>query len=246
MSNRLPTRLVSEPIIEAVSEVRFDAAGEAAVNLLPGIFHEKFGPFDQQGRVFPVLPSEIMSSDPSLAFRPQVAMAKGNRIIQVGAKVVSVAVRAPYPGWKEFSAFIRQVYDVVCAQSFITTYDWLSLKYVDMVTFDGETPSLSWLNAEVELGGTRVEEQPVSLRVESVEGPVTTVVNIGSPVQTQQLDRSARTGVLLDVDTIHREPFAEFASQYSDVLEKLHDRNKQQFFSLLSESTRDRLGPEYA
>ena len=184
-------------------------------------------------------------SDPSLAFRPQVAMSKDNRIIQVGPKVVSVALRAPYPGWTDFSAFVCQVFDVVCRQSFINTFDWLSLKYVDVVSFEGSSPRLDWLNADVALGGNRIDEQPSALRVEYVEGPVTTVVQVTSPVQAQQLGQPARTGLLLDVDTIHREPFSDFAGQYRAVLEQLHDRNKRHFFSLLSKETEQRLGPEY-
>ena len=65
MSKKLPTRLASEPIVEVVSEVRFDAAGDAAVNLLPGILHAQLGPFDQQGRTFPVpFPAEMLAADP--------------------------------------------------------------------------------------------------------------------------------------------------------------------------------------
>lgn len=246
MSKRLPTRLASEPIVEVVSEVRFDAAGDSAVSLLPGIFHEKFGPFEQQGRTFPGgLPSELVLADPSLAFRPHVAMSSGNRIIQVGPKVVSVSFRAPYPGWTDFSAFVRQVFDVVSSQPFIRAFDWVSLKYIDVISFEGERPTLAWLNAEVGLGGNRIDEQPSSVKVEYSEGAVTTVVHIASPVQTQQPDQDVRTGLLLDVDTIHREQFGDFKGQYGKLLEQLHDRNKQQFFSLLSEETKERLGPEY-
>lgn len=246
MSKQLPTRLASEPIVEVVSEVRFDAAGDAAVNLLPGILHEEFGPFDQQGRTFPVaFPPELLISDPSLAFRPQVAMSKGSRIIQIGPKVVSVALRAPYPGWAKFSAFVCQVFDVVCSQSFISTFDWVSLKYIDVISFEGDSPKLGWLNADVVLGGNRIDEQPSALRVEYVEGPLVTVVQVTSPVQAQQPGQPARTGVLLDVDTIHREQFSDFSGQYRAVLDQLHDRNKRQFFSLLSEETEKRLGPEY-
>jgi len=246
MSKRLPTRLASEPIIEVVSEVRFDADGDAAVNLLPGILHEKFGPFDQQGRTFPVaFPPELFASDPSLAFRPQVAMSKDNKIIQVGPKTVSVALRAPYPGWTNFNEFVCRVFDVVCGQSFINSFDWISLKYIDVISFEDNSPTLAWLNAEIVLGGNKIDEHSSALRVEHLEGPVTTVIQVTSPVQTQQHEQPTRTGVLLDVDTIHREQFSDFPSQYRSVLNQLHDRNKQQFFSLLSEETKERLGPEY-
>jgi uncharacterized protein (TIGR04255 family) len=242
----LPTRLASEPIVEVVSEVRFDADGDAAVNLLPGILHEKFGPFDQQGRTFPAgLPPELLITDPSLAFRPHVAMSRGNRFIQVGPKVVSVALRSPYPGWTDFSAFTCEVFDVVCAQSFITRFDWVSLKYLDVISFGEETPMLSWLNADVALGGAKVDQQSCALRVEYVDGQITTVVQVSSPIQAQQPGQSIVTGLLIDVDTIHQEQFADFSGQYRNVLEQLHDRNKKQFFSLLTDETVSRLGPDY-
>lgn len=246
MSKKLPTRLASEPIVEVVSEVRFDAAGDAAVNLLPGILHAQLGPFDQQGRTFPVpFPAEMLAADPSLAFRPQVAMSKDNRIIQVGPRVVSVALRAPYPGWTEFSTFIRQVFDIVCAQSFIHSFEWLSLKYLDVIAFEGEYPTLGWLDVNLSLGGSRIDQQPSAMRVEQVDGPLTTVVQITSPVQAHQAGQPDKTGLLLDVDTIHREQFADFPNQYREVLNQLHQRNKQQFFSLLTDEIERRLEPEY-
>lgn len=246
MSKKLPTRLASEPIVEVVSEVRFDAAGDAAVNLLPGILHAQLGPFDQQGRTFPVpFPAEMLAADPSLAFRPQLAMSKDNRIIQVGPRVVSVALRAPYPGWIEFSAFICQVFDVVCAQSFINSFEWLSLKYLDVISFEGESPTMGWLDADVSLGGSRIDQQPSAMRVEFVDGPVTTVVQITSPVQAHQTGQPDKTGLLLDVDTIHREQFLDFSGRYREVLNQLHQRNKKQFFSLLTDETERRLEPDY-
>lgn len=247
MSKKLPTRLASEPIVEVVSEVRFAAEGDAAVNLLPGILHAQFGPFDQQGRIFPVsFPAEMLAADPSLAFRAQVAMSKGNRIIQVGPRVVSVALRAPYPGWSEFCAFICQVFDVVCAQSFIHSFEWLSLKYLDVIAFEGESPTLGWLDVDLSLCGSRIDRQPNAMRVEQVDGPVTTVVQITLPVQAHQADQPDKTGLLLDVDTIHREQFADFPNQYREVLNQLHQRNKQQFFSLLTDETEGRLEPDYS
>ena len=247
MSKKLPTRLASEPIVEVVSEVRFTAEGDAAVNLLPGILHAQLGPFDQQGRTFPVpFPAEMLAADPSLAFRPQVFMSKDNRIIQVGPKVASVALRAPYPGWTEFSAFICEVFDIVCAQSFIKSFDWLSLKYLDVISFESESPTLGWLNADLSLGGSEIDQQPSAMRVEFVDGPVTTVVQITSPVQAHQVGQPDRTGLLLDVDTIHREQFQDFSDRYREVLEQLHQRNKKQFFSLLTDETERRLEPEYA
>lgn len=246
MSKKLPTRLVSEPIVEVVSEVRFAAEGDAVVNLLPGILHAELGPFDQQGRTFPVpFPVEMLAADPSLAFRPQVVMSKDNRIIQVGPRAVSVALRAPYPGWTKFSAIICEVFDVVCAQSFISSFDWLSLKYLDVISFEDESPTLGWLDADLSLGGSRIDQQPSAMRVEFVDGPVTTVVQITSPVQAHQAGQPDKTGLLLDVDTIHREQFPDFSGRYREVLNQLHQRNKKQFFSLLTDETERRLEPDY-
>lgn len=247
MKTKLPTRLTSEPIVEVVSEVRFAADGDMAVNLLPGILHAQLGPFDQQGKTFPVpFPAEMLAVDPTLAFRPQVFMSKGNRIIQVGPRVASVALRAPYPGWAEFSAFIREVFDVVCVQSFINSFDWLSLKYLDVISFEGESPTLHWLDTNLSLGDNRIDQQASAMRVEFVDGPVTTVVQITSPVRANSTSQPDKTGLLLDVDTIYRGQFPNFSSEYREVLEQLHERNKKQFFSLLTEETKRRLGPEYA
>ncbi len=247
MSTRLPTRLASEPIVEVVSEVRFNASRDAAVNLLPGILHSKFGPFDQQGRTLPMaLPPELIQADASLLFRPHVAMFLGNKVIQVGPRVVSVALRAPYPGWTEFSNFVFEVFQVVCNQNFVTEIDWLSLKYTDLISFSGEPPRLGWLNASLTLGDSRLDDQPIAIRAEHMDGPITTVVQVSSPVTSQQADIADSQGLLLEVDTIHRASFTNFEEDYRSVLNDLHERNKRQFFSLLSEDTKSRLGPEYS
>lgn len=246
MGKELPTRLASEPIIEVVSEARFDVAGDAAINLLPGIFHQRLGPFDQQGRAFPAtLPAEAFMAAPELAYRPQMIMSRGSELIQIGHKSVSVALRAPYPGWAKFKAFICSVFDVLSEQTFIEAFNWLSLKYVDVISFDGESPRLRWLDANITLGDATIDEQPCTLRVEYVADPVTTVLQVSSPVQTQGAGLPVKTGLLVDVDTIHREHFNDFQGKYRAVLENLHDLNKQHFFSLLSDETKERLGPMY-
>ena len=242
MSSKMPTRLSSEPLVEVICEVRFDAPGDAAVNLLPGIFHEKFGPFENQNRLFPgSLPMEFFAADKSLALRPQLMLGSGNCVIQIGANTVSVAVRAPYPGWQEFRDYVCRVFNTVHRQSFITSFNWLSLKYVDVIRND-ETPRISWLNVDVQLAGRKLDTESHSLRAEYEESPWTTITQIVCPVELLEV---AGKGLLVDVDVIYRQGFDDFANEYVGVLDELHARNKAQFFSLLSESTLNNLGPEY-
>jgi uncharacterized protein (TIGR04255 family) len=237
---KLPTRLSTEPLVEVICETRFDAASDSAVNLLPGILHEALGPFEHQHRLIS-LPPQMLAVDAAFAVQPQIRLSQKNLAIQIGARTVSVLYQPPYPGWSDFSAYVQRVFDVVCKQSFITGFNWLSLKYIDLLQI-GASPRISWLNAENSLGGRRLDAEPQSMRVEYVEPPWTTVTQIVCPAQ--RVD-SQEDGLLVDVDVIYRRPFDDFRNQYRDVLRELHQRNKAQFFSLLTDETLAKLGPEY-
>lgn len=240
VSSRLPTRLSTEPLVEVICETRFDAVGDSAVNLLPGILHEAFGPFEQQRRLMP-LPPQILAMDEALAVQPQIQLVAGNMGIQIGARTVSVFNHPPYRGWSDFSTYVQRVFDLIHKQSFVERFDWLSLKYIDLLRIDGP-PRISWLNAQCSLGGRLLDAEPQNLRVEYVELPWTTVTQIACPAQRIG---EAESGVLVDVDVIYRLAFDDFPNQSREVLRELHRRNKAQFFSLLTDETLAKLGPEY-
>lgn len=240
VSTKLPTRLSTEPLVEVICETRFNAAGDSAVNLLPGILHEAFGPFEQSRRSM-ALPLQVLAMDEALAGQPQIQLVSSNVGIQIGARRVSVFNHPPYRGWSDFSDYVQRVFDLVHKQSFVEHFDWLSLRYVDLLKIDGP-PRISWLNAQSSLGDRQLDAEPQNLRVEYVESPWTTVTQIAFPAQRVG---ESESGVLVDVDVICRRPFDDFPNQSREVLRELHRRNKVQFFSLLTDETLAKLGPEY-
>jgi uncharacterized protein (TIGR04255 family) len=237
---KLPTRLSSEPLAEVVCEVRFEAAGDTTTNLLPGIFHDKLGPFDSLNRLF-ALPPGIPLADEALAFRPQLQLLRENLIVQIGPRSVSVNNVPPYRGWKAFCEYVQKVFNVLSEQTFITGYSWLSLKYVDILQLDS-SPRLSWLNASIVLANRKIESENHVVRAEFRDGKWLTVVQVVGAVKRQG---DERTGLLVDVDVIYQDQLADFRGQFPGLLGELHQRNKAEFFGLLTPETLRRLGPEY-
>lgn len=241
MPDQLPTRLESEPLLEVVAEMRFEATDASAVNLLPGILSERFAQYDEVINL-PVsqIPAAVSSKQEGLKYLPHLQMRHENNVIAIGPHSISVAQLAPYSGWTKFSAHALDVFKALKGRKFIGSVERISLRYADVIDLS-TTPSISWLNTQVVLGG-RDSHDVVQLKVENGTESIRVVTQIVSPAFTHD----GRKGLVLDVDTIHLAPSdGNFWEKLAANFDQLHTQNKQHFFSLLTPSTLDQLKPHY-
>lgn len=237
MTERLPTKLGLEPIVVAICELRFEAVAQSAVNLLPGLFFEKFQSFDAIERTpLADIPQEV--SPQEWQTQPHVRLRRGNLIIAVGPQVVSLTNPAPYLGWVKFSEYAFEVFSVLKERSFIKGFTRISLRYTDILPVKNG-PGIDLLNLELKLGKSSTHDV-LQMRSERKQDDISIISQIAGPAASED----GRNGVVVDVDTIASAPI-DFWKDHATAYAKLHAVNKQTFFELLKPETIADLKPEY-
>lgn len=238
MAESLPTKLNSEPIVDAICEIRFDAPPQTAVNLLPGLMFEKYKSFEQIEKLAIADMPEVLQSQEAFRYQPHIRLRNQNRYISIGPNMISASHLPPYGGWAAFSEFAFDVFSVLKDKSFIEKFTRLSLRYTDIISI-GANPGIDLLNADVRLG-SHSHHDTFHVQTERKVGPIHVITQIAAPASSAD----GRTGVVVDVDTSMEAPRL-FWESHAEHYRKLHSVNKEAFFGMLKPTTIAALGPEY-
>lgn len=234
----LPTRLVSEPIVDVICEVRFEGTKQVAVNVIPGLLFEKFGDFESIEKLaLSELPEALIAQE-AFKYQPHIRLKRDNHYISVGPNMLSASCLPPYGGWQSFKAYALDVISVLKNRKFIDGFTRVSLRYTDIISING-SHDIGLLNAEIRLGDNH-EYKAVQAKLEREEDGVYVVTQVVGPAQSSD----GRKGLIVDVDTICDAP-SDFWHGHEAAFDKLHKINKRTFFEMLKPTTIAALGPEH-
>jgi len=243
----VPKRLKKEPLIEVVWQLQFDAPGAAEV--LPGLLFTKLQAELPDLRIerLPAaeLPAFIGQVDPNLSFAAKVRIKATNSplVWQVGDRVVTVNCTKPYIGWEAFYTNITSIIRILEESHLIPNPLRHSLRYIDLISLNKE-PDLSAIQLDLKIGSYQVNQFPVQIRVEIPETTVKHIVQVVSPAEIMLLDGKHR-GTLIDLETLSQRELTSWVELRED-LQQLHNASKIFFFTqLLTNSTIEKLEPEY-
>lgn len=241
----LPIRLKEEPVVEAVWEVRIKSVKGALAEVLSGILFNAFKDNAPEIVRLPTadIPSPIIDKVPNFRYFPKVRLEAGNKFIQIGDRVVSVSCRRPYPGWNDFSKYIRRVIHIVSGVGMIECLERFSLKYMDMIQLD-RFPGLRCLDVDLRVDGYEMDDRPVLIRTEISENKFVHVLQVVSSAEIK-IHKEVLRGVLVDIDTIRSMREDEGWSVIERELDEIHLASKKMFFSILRSDALQYLGPEY-
>lgn len=247
----LPSRLLKEPLIDAVFELRFSST-EPASNILPGALFAQLGGVANSVSVqkLPLsqLPEALRRADPNLQFSPLVKIDWERFMVLVSDGSVAVACKLPYPGWKAFNDAIARVVIEVSKVGIVKTIDRFSLKYVDLVPASDLKKQVNGINWLLKVGNHKLDAEIASVRIEIPRGDFRHIVSLQTGAVSEVPDRPRTEGVIVDVDTIRKLPMldiAVFLEQMPKMLNAIHAENKQMFFECLTQETIKSLEPVY-
>ena len=249
MTDKLPTKLLKEPLMDAVFEVRFSMILPGS-SILPGIFFEKLEG-DKNIEPLPVMniPKQMRDVDPNLKFAPLIRIFWTEFILLVGDSSVAVACKLPYPGWAAFKQTILRVIEILARVAMITDVKRYSLKYVDIIPSKDLREQVNAVELSVRIGDHQLEKDVFQLRIEILKDGFTNVVQIISAARGVTPDQKvAREGLVIDIDTICNITDITMGSMRNGLAEKLdriHDINKAMFFKCLKPATLNDLEPIY-
>jgi uncharacterized protein (TIGR04255 family) len=245
MLRRIPVRLKREPLLEAVWELRFSGDPEAA-NVLPGVFYKALaGAFPKIVRL-PLMdvPAAVIEAEPEFWFSPRLRLEGGNRAIQVGARVFTLNLLRPYPGWADFSRQIRVLLQLAQESGVVRKPERFSFKYVNMLE-ESLGACMEILNADLRLGEWNLASSSLQLRVQSRSGDFIHSCMIASPATVERPDLGKLKGTIVETEVIGELDSADPWKTAEQQLDSAHLACKEAFFGILREKTVTDLEPEY-
>lgn len=236
---RRPICLKSEPILEALCELRFSQSFPGASALLPGqlasTFATTYPKFESLATA--QLPQSVRELDLNLKYAHLCRLSGPAGTINIADNAVSLSVPgAPvgvaYPGWVAFKARILELFSSVLNSTAVGVPERISIKYINILGA-GELRALEELTtARVSLGGQEVTTGPLQLRTEFRLEHHAIVVQISNPAQINVVSGEQLQGLVLEVDTVRVAPVV--VSELESMLEEAHSAAKDVFFKLIS------------
>jgi len=244
--DKLPKKLEKDTIVETIFEVRFTSKTTAIANILLGLLFQEFrSEFPKVERLgVAELPQQIIQSDANIRYAHHYKLVGDRFALQIGEHVCSISCPRPYVGWSEFQPKIIELLEFLNKADLIDLPERFSVKYVNVVPTDSEG-TLDGLRLSVAADNFELNDRPLNLRTEILEGDFHNLVQISSRITAKIRGAEEINGVLLDIDTIYRGKFQDIWSEIPALLEEAHSVEKQVFFGLLTKDTIEKLGPHW-
>jgi uncharacterized protein (TIGR04255 family) len=232
----LPLKLKNDAIVEAILEVRFQTA------MIPEIFFGRIADYDPWKRYtqrrMPVyeFPASFRQADPNLRYAPvfELVNFEQHRVLRVGAQVLSYHCLQPYVGWEKFRAELDQVVSAVFQTVHDLKVERLGLRYTNALRSSTHgIRGIKDLDLKVEIAGMRVSDN-INVNFTEADNDTMCTVRIATPQFVQGGTLPSDTMVYVDVDVYTREgPQIVKEDDARAWIKAAHDREKEQFFSLL-------------
>lgn len=242
----LPTRLTSEPIVDALFEIRFQAKAPVG-SILPGFLFASLKADKIENTPTAALPDVFRRTDPNLRAAAIAKVYWDNFYILIGDESLAVGCQLPYPGWSKFFPAIRHIFSLVAELGLIDEVVRYSAKYVDLLPVEA---GLNQLQLDLTVGTENLPHNAFMLRTELKQGDYIHGVSVIHPANVQMAqNKESKKGLVLDIDTISilakKMSFSDFLVNFEDLANNIHLSNKKLFFDFLKTTTIEALGPVY-
>jgi uncharacterized protein (TIGR04255 family) len=250
-STRLHRKLKKDAIVEALWEVRFEAAEstqvpELVVAKLAG--HSRWSHFRKVRLPLSDVPATLRQQDPTLRSQAtlELRQPEGSRVVKIGSNVLSYHVLAPYCGGEQFTGEINEAIDFVFAaiENFKATR--FGLRYINaMNETDHHIKNVTDLSLRISVSG-EILTSPVNLAYRNVRGPNHwSMVRIASP---EFVTGSANIpmNALVDVDLLTPPEFeSDDASMARDWVNEAKKYELEDFWRLIPKQIQDEIVEEW-
>lgn len=246
----LPVALKSDTIAECVFEVRFAPGNPSVAELLPGIIFQRLNSWLSTSLQLPTaqIPAAMRAMDPNMRYQPTHALeGKGVRVV-FGPQELAIAFARPYPGWSVVRPRILECVELVARTGLTGQPERCGLKYVNLLTGGRDAFDISQLKIRIELDGFTLSNSLGVHAEVQLQGCVSIIDVLSGATVTSNVQghNVTNTGVVVSVDTQHAGPYRDFLKELPDVLDLVHNTEKQVYFSLLQKDTLEKLGPMYS
>lgn len=246
----LPIALARDTIVECVFEMRFVDPHPGVADLLPGIVFGKLpGRFKNVANLpLGQMPRIVREQNQQLKYMPTIALEGSQARMLFGEHAVAVSFLKPYAGWAKVKPLILECIGAAIETNLTGRPERYGLKYVNILKEGRDAFDLDQTRVRIELGdfqphakGSVLVHAEIALNGCTNSVDVATGGKVTIPGQPNE-----EVGVVISVDTVRDSAGSiEARTELPQVLETLHETEKEIFFGLLQGSTIEKLGPRY-
>ncbi len=232
----LPRKINPCPILDALLEIRFSSKmhPSAVFGILYNVLKDEFGKVVN----LPILqlPESVRAADSNLKFKPHYRISNENFVVQIGPDVLSISSFPKYVGWNKFSKTIFNVLEKVENVGIIDSILRLGIRYVNFF----ESNIYNEIDLKVLIANKEIDYNNTIIRSEIKQQEFNSTLQIGNNATSKD-----KKGSFIDIDTFKINDLGNFFSTKVQIINEGHEKEKELFFSLLSDKFLSKLNPEY-
>lgn len=238
---KLPVKITPCPIIEAVVEIRFKS--NFPQEAIFGILYNDIKTNYTGLKKLPILeiPESIRLNDVNLQYAPYYKLNKDNFILQIGAKVLSIAITEKYLSWNDFKNEILEIFRIVKQLNIINTIDRIGMRYLNLFNLD----IFQKIKFKMQLDEKEIiNTQKNIIRLELLNDNINQIIQLSNNSDFKISNRLLH-GSIIDIDTFitNIDSLDKVNESFFDVM---HEYEKKLFFSYLKDDfLKNELNPEY-
>lgn len=236
----LPRKLTPDAIVEAMVELRYEHQDlwEVVVGRLASA--DFMTGCEQQRLPAGEMPAQMRDLDPNLRYSPTIQLQRGDLLVRLGPRVMSVHVVAPYPGWNRFSPIVRAATEALFGTRPIIRIERLGLRYINAFGEMHGVTAINHLRLSVTVGDEAASNFALTHRIENDREHLVNVSIATREFVVGNIPSHAK--LVADIDVFKEQSaILTTADDVTAWFEKAHDVEKMSFFSLLDEETVERL-----
>jgi uncharacterized protein (TIGR04255 family) len=230
--------LNTDPIIEALFELRFSCKEGLPDNLLAGVLYNALKEHFPKSEMLDInnLPVDIREKDANLKYAAYQRFTGEGAQVNVGPRVFSVACQRAYMGWDRFKPLILECLGHLHETGFVETVERHSLRYINLIQVNSpSTNQFSKINFNGKLGNIDLNETKTQMQIEFVENEILKKISVSSDTNvefTQTEEKSS--GIMLDIDCIMGTGENNFWENRSGYIDAVHEAVTDIFFETAS------------
>ena len=238
--NNFPKKITPSPLKQVNFEVRFESTvpSEAIFGLIYNQFNKEYTDIEKLPTL--QIPELIRSQYPDLIFQPLYRLKKNAFSMNIGAKILSLSVVAPYPGWDSYFNECLRVFSEINKLKIISSISRIGLRYIDFFELD----IFPNINLQIQLNNSITPTKEAYFRTLLTNDEYFSLLQIGNNLTLN--DQGGKIdGSVIDIDTFSISIKENLIEQIKDFLDKSHLSSKALFFGLLKTEFLATLNPEY-
>ena len=236
---RIPRRLMIEPLLEAVWELRFEGATAAGGALLGTLFEK----IKAQGENVSIealplasVPSNVREAQEQFRYAPTTVLRYRNHAIFVGDRCAALSVVRPYPGWQEYEKNISTLAGWLRDSGMLKTVEHSTLKYLDFFDYRPEEV-FKKLRTDIRLGGIKASPGEFQMQAKVEKSGLAGTIRIMNPTSVA-VEGRVRQGLVTDIQMgWGNQGSQDFWAGFNNQLRKAKIACHELFFGLLTEET---------